>query len=117
MIPLAIDENFNNDILRGALRRSPQLDIVRVQDFGLAGADDPEVLEWAAGEGRVILSHDVKTLGKFAYERVLAGLPMPGVFEVHDTIPTGQVLEDLLLLATCSQKGEWEGQVRFFPLR
>jgi hypothetical protein len=43
LIPLAIDENFNNDILRGALRRSPQLDIVRVQDFGLAGAGiDPE---------------------------------------------------------------------------
>ena len=29
------------------LRRSPNLDIVRIQDVGLSGADDPTVLEWS----------------------------------------------------------------------
>lgn len=52
MLLLAADENFNNDIIRGLLRRKPDLDIVRVQDVGLSGADDPTVLEWAAQEGR-----------------------------------------------------------------
>ncbi len=32
---LAADENFNNDIIRGLLRRKPDLDIVRIQDVGL----------------------------------------------------------------------------------
>jgi hypothetical protein len=32
MVAFAADENFNNDILRGLLRRKPDLDIVRVQD-------------------------------------------------------------------------------------
>jgi len=45
---LAADENSNNDIVRGLLRRKPDLDIVRIQDAGLSGADDPTVLEWAA---------------------------------------------------------------------
>jgi hypothetical protein len=40
MLPLAADENFNNDIVRGVLRRNPRLDIVRVQDVGLSGAKD-----------------------------------------------------------------------------
>ena len=53
MLRLAADENFNNDIVRGLLRRRPDLDIVRVQDVGLSGADDPAILEWAAREGRV----------------------------------------------------------------
>jgi hypothetical protein len=35
MIRLAADEDFNNDILRGILRRKPDLDIVRIQDVGL----------------------------------------------------------------------------------
>jgi len=48
MLRLAADENFNNDIVRGLLRRKPDLDIVRVQDVGLSGADDPTILEWAA---------------------------------------------------------------------
>ena len=56
MLRLAADENFNNNIIRGLLRRQPDLDIVRVQDVGLSGADDPTVLEWAAQEGRVLLT-------------------------------------------------------------
>ena len=53
MLSLAADENFNNDIVRGLLRRNPRVDIVRLQDAGLSGASDEAVLEWAAGEGRV----------------------------------------------------------------
>lgn len=39
MLRLLADENFNNNIVRGLLRRKPDLDIVRVQDVGLSGAD------------------------------------------------------------------------------
>ena len=47
MLLLVADENFNNDILRGLLRRNSSLDIVRIQDAGLTHASDPDVLEWA----------------------------------------------------------------------
>jgi predicted nuclease of predicted toxin-antitoxin system len=53
------DENFNGRIMRGVRRRRPDLDIVRVQDVGLSGADDPAVLEWAARFGRIVLTHSV----------------------------------------------------------
>lgn len=82
MLRLAADENFNNDIVRGLLRRRSDLDIIRVQDVGLSEANDPTVLEWAAQERRVLLTHDVTTITRYAYERVEAGKPMPGVFEV-----------------------------------
>jgi predicted nuclease of predicted toxin-antitoxin system len=80
MLRLAADENFNAGIVRGLLRRLPGLDIVRVQDVGLSGADDPAVLEWAAREGRIVLTHDMSTLVSLALERVAIGQPMPGVF-------------------------------------
>ncbi|MEJ5375593.1 MAG: DUF5615 family PIN-like protein [bacterium] len=117
MLRLAADENFNNDIVRGLSRRKPDFDIVRVQDVGLSGADDPTILEWAAQEGRVLLTHDVSTLTRHAYERVKAGKPMPGVFEVSRQVPIGVAIEDILLIAECSLEGEWEGQVRYLPLR
>ena len=117
MLLLAADENFNNDIIRGLLRRKRDLSLVRVQDAGLSGADDPSVLEWAAQEGRVLLTHDVTTLTHHAYERVRAGTPMPGVFEVDRGLPLGTVIEDILLLVECSIDGEWEGQIRYLPLR
>jgi predicted nuclease of predicted toxin-antitoxin system len=62
MLLLAADENFNNNIVRGLLRRNPDLNIVRIQDVGLSGADDPTVLEWSAQEGRILLTHDVSTI-------------------------------------------------------
>ena len=116
MLPLATDENFNNDIVRGLFRRTPSLNLVRIQDVGLRGADDPSILEWAAGHARVLLTHDASTLGGSAYERVRRGLPMPGVFEVSPQLPMGRAIDDILLLAECSDANEWEGQVRYLPL-
>ncbi len=117
MLRFAADENFNNAILRGLLRRNPDLDIVRVQDVGLSGANDPTVLEWSAREERILLTHDVATITRYAYERVQAGKPMPGVFEVGRNVSIGTAIEDILLIAECAVEGEWEGQVRYLPLR
>jgi len=117
MLLLAADENFNNDVVRGVRRRNPTVDIARVQDEGLSGADDPTILEWAAKVGRVVLTHDVSTMTRYAYDRVREGRPMPGVFEVGREVPIGTAIEEILLLAECSLQGEWEGQVRYLPLR
>lgn len=92
------DENFDNGILRGLLRRQPNVDIVRVQDTEISGADDPTVLEWAAQENRILLTHDVSTITKYAYERVNAGRSMPGIIEVPSDAAIGRVIEDLLIL-------------------
>jgi len=116
MLRLAADENFNGDIVRGLLHRNPKLDNVRVQDVGLSGADDPSVLQWAADQGRIVVTHDISTLAKHAFDRIAAGQPMPGLFEVGSVAPVGQAIDDLILLAECSFDGEWEGQVRFLPL-
>ena len=116
MLRLAADENFNGDIVRGLLRRNPELDIVRVQDVGLSGADDSSVLKWAADQGRIVVTHDISTMAKHAFDRIAAGQPMPGVFEVGSVAPVGQAIDDLILLAECGLEGEWEGQVRFLPL-
>ena len=68
MLKLAADEDFNNRIIiRGSLRRGPELDLVRIQDAGLHSRDDASILECAANEGRVLLTHDVTTIRTHAY--------------------------------------------------
>jgi hypothetical protein len=111
------DENFNNDILRALFRASRDLDIVRAQDVGLTGTGDETLLAWAAGQKRVLLTHDVSTITAHAYRRVMKGEPMPGVFEVSRRIPIRAAVEDIILLSECSNSDEWEGQVRYLPLR
>ena len=117
MLSFAADESFNNDIVRGLLRRRPDLDVVRSQDAGLSGVSDPALLEWTAEEGRILLTHDVSTMTRYAYDRVRTGRPMPGVFEVSRKTPIGDIIDDILLIADASLPQEWEGQVRYLPLR
>jgi hypothetical protein len=66
MLRLLADENFNGDVVRALLLRQPDLDIVRVQDVGLAGIADPDILAWAAVNDRIILTHDRATLPNFS---------------------------------------------------
>ena len=69
-----------------------------------------------ARENRVLLTHDVATMTAYAWQRVEAGKPMPGVFEVSRAVPVGRAIEDILLLTECSLENEWSGQVRYLPL-
>jgi hypothetical protein len=116
MLRLLADENFNGDILRGLLLRQPDLDLVRVQDVGLAGADDPDILAWAAENNRIVLTHDRATMSDHAYERVAAGNAVAGVFILNDRLPVGRSIEEILLLVECTEQAEWIGRAVHVPL-
>jgi Domain of unknown function (DUF5615) len=116
MLRLLADENFNGDIVRGLLLRQPDLDIVRVQDVGLLGADDLDVLAWAAVNDRIILTHDRATMSDQAYERVAAGEVMAGVFILNDRFPVGRAIEEILLLVACTEQAEWSSRAVHVPL-
>jgi predicted nuclease of predicted toxin-antitoxin system len=96
--------------------RRPALDLIRVQDVGLARADDTTILAWAAAENRILLTHDRATMPDFAFTRVIAGQPMLGVFVVHDRMSIRQAIDELLLMDACSEQGEWSGLVVYLPL-
>jgi len=114
---LISDEDFNNRIVRGLLRRFPALDLVRVQDVGLIEKHDTIVLAWSAHEKRLVLTHDFATMLDFAYTRVADGLEMPGVIAVPQDLPIGEAIGELSTLIECSLENEWENQVVFIPLK
>ena len=61
------------------LRRSSNVDLVRVQDVGLLGAPDEDILDWAAENNRILLTHDKATIPGFAYNRMSSQQKMCGV--------------------------------------
>ena len=116
MLRLVSDENFNGDIVRGLFRRHPEPELVRVQDVGFMQTPDADILEWAASQGCVLLSHDVSTVPPPAYQRVKDGRPMPGVFIVPERMPIGKAIDEILFLAIDVEADEWRDQVLFMPL-
>ena len=111
MLTFLADENFNNAILRGLLRRNPALSIIRAQDTPLVGTDDPTLLAWAAEQGYLLLTHDVTTMIAYAHERIAANRPMSGLIAVSVGLPIGTAIEELLLIAECSTADDWIDQV------
>jgi hypothetical protein len=116
MLAYLADEDLNNRIIRGLLRRQPDLDIIRLQDTLLAGEDDSDVLEWANQHGRVVVTHDLKTMTKYAFARMRSSQTTWGVIGLSQSMPIGQAIEDLLLVATSYSPEELENRVVYLPL-
>lgn len=116
MVPLLADENFNHRILRGVRLRLPALDCLPVQETEAYQQEDPKVLDWAAAHNRVVLTHDVNTMTKYAYERLDAAQPLPGVIVIPKTLAIGTAIEELVTLLYCSEPEEFPGRVIHIPL-
>lgn len=115
MLRLLIDQDFDHDILRGLRLRVPFLNAVTAREAGLDWKSDPEVLAWAATEGRIVVTHDRNTMTRFAHERIREGQPMPGIFVVSREMSVGKAIADLQVLLECSNEGELDGLVVFLP--
>jgi hypothetical protein len=116
MLRLVTDEDVHDDVIRGLRRRDPALDIVRVLDVGLGHTPDPIILQWAATEGRVLVTGDLNTMVGFAWGRVQSGLTMPGVLALVENAGIGRVIDDILFVAQCAAADDIKDQVLYIPL-
>ncbi|MBN9610182.1 MAG: DUF5615 family PIN-like protein [Actinobacteria bacterium] len=111
------DENIDSDLVLGLRRRVDDIDVLRVQDVGLRTVSDPEILQWRADEGRILISHDLKTIPRFAGERLAAGLPMPGVIPLRSSLSIAQAIDEIAAIAVASDAEEWNNQIAYLPFR
>jgi len=115
MLKLLIDENLDQCILRGVQLHFPGLVYVVVQETGLAGAPDAGLLEWAARNQHVLVTHDRGTMLKAAQQRMRSEQKIAGLVIVKKELPLSRAIEDLVLLLECSNESDIENQVVFIP--
>jgi hypothetical protein len=72
------DADLRQAIVTGVIRRQPNLDFRSANEAGLEGLKDPEVLALAARDGRVLVTHDRKTMptefGQFIMSQASSGV-------------------------------------------
>jgi hypothetical protein len=115
MLRLLIDQDFDHDILRGLIRRIPHLDAVSALEVGMSEATDPQLLTWAVQEGRIVVTHDRKTMPMFASGLMGKGRDIAGLFVVPRSLSIHRAIEDLELMVTCSETHEWVNVIRYLP--
>jgi hypothetical protein len=111
MLPLLSDEDLQGAIVAGLLLHVPGIDLVRVQDVGLMQTPDPIILEYAASQNRVIITHDRNTMTAYAQDRLPQGLLMARVIVLEQFINIGKAIQEVGTLAQAGDPGDLDGQI------
>jgi hypothetical protein len=104
-------------LIEGLQSREPTIDVLDVKSAGLRGTADPALLELAAQEGRILITHDRRTMLSYITDRLHAGQPCSGAFVVPQNAALGEIIESLLLVWVASQAEEWRNQIVYLPFR
>jgi hypothetical protein len=111
------DEDLDADIVEGLRSREPAIDILDIKNSSLRGTKDPDLLDLAAQQNRILITHDRRTMTRHVRDRLAAGKSNPGLFIVPQRSAIGEIVEWLLLVWTASQAEEWRDQIVYLPLR
>ena len=109
------DADLNEIILRATIRREPAIDFQTAPAAGLAGLKDPEVLAIASKDGRVLVTHDRKTMPRHFASYITASTS-PGLVVIPQHLPIASAVEDLLLIWSATEPEEWTSRICFLPL-
>jgi hypothetical protein len=108
------DADLNEDIVKGVLRREPGVDFRTAAASGLQFLSDSEVLAQAAREGRILVSHDRRTMPRAFAEFVRASVS-PGFLVVSQKTDLLTAIEGLLLVWLACEAEEWTNQLGTIP--
>ena len=109
------DADFNQKIIVGLRRREPTIDFQTAGEGDVLGKPDLEVLLIAAHAGRIVVSHDRRSMPAH-FARFIESHASPGLIVVSQDIDIGTAIEELLLIWAASESEEWRGQIGFVPI-
>jgi hypothetical protein len=108
------DADLNEDIVTGILRREPGIDFQTAAAAGLRLLSDLQVLTLAAREGRVLVSHDRRTMPR-AFGDFLRTSESPGLLIVSQRTDLLTAIDELLLVWMSSEAEEWINRLGTIP--
>ena len=108
------DADLNEDIVTGILRREPGIDFQTAAAAGLRLLSDLQVLTLAAREGRVLVSHDRRTMPR-AFGDFLRTSESPGLLIVSQRTDVLTAIDELLLVWMSSEAEEWINRLGTIP--
>ena len=109
------DADFNEDIVSGVLRRVPDIDFQTANDAEFASLSDTDILNAAAKDGRILVTHDRRTM-PIHFGAFIETETSPGVFVVQQDTEIVRIIEDLILIWAASEAEEYINSIRTLPL-
>jgi len=117
MVRFLADADFHHSVVKGCGRLEPAMDFLSANEVKLEGVPDPVVLAVAAGQGRILVTHDRQTMPRHFGEFRAGGFWSPGVFVVSQSTPISEVIEELVMIWAASAADEWVDRIVDVPQR
>jgi len=108
------DADLNEDILNGLLRRESAIDFKSAAEAGIRGLSDWEVLQVAKDEGRILVSHDRRTMPA-VFGEFVRNSASPGLFLISQSTKVLPAIEGILLVWAASEHEEWANRIVAIP--
>lgn len=110
------DNDLNGLIIRATLRLEPSIDFRTAHSAGFDGLADQTVLERAAEDGRILVSHDKRSMPRHIAELTRHGFRSPGVLVViPQDAPLARVAESLVIVWADNRPDDWINLITKLP--
>jgi hypothetical protein len=109
------DADLNEILIRAVIRHEPGIDFQNAPAANLPGRLDPEVLAIAAAAGRVLVSHDRKSM-PIHFAEFITRETSAGLLIVPQRLAISRVVDDLVLIWSASEAEEWLNRIYSLPL-
>lgn len=110
------DADFNQRIVKATLRCEPTIDFQTAHVAGILGLPDTEVLQAAASDRRVVVSHDQTTMPTYFGQFISTGTS-PGLIIVPQHLSIAIVVEALILIWMVETHEQWVNRICYLPSR
>jgi hypothetical protein len=109
------DNDLKFSIVKAVRQCEPAIDFVSAQDAGLDGVDDSEILARCSDKGRVLVSHDRRTMLHHFRMRLAGGASSPGLLIVSQGAQIGNVVEAIVCVWALADPLDLRDQAYYLP--
>jgi Domain of unknown function (DUF5615) len=109
------DADLKQAIVAGTIRREADIDFKSANAAGFEGKKDEEVLAITARDGRVLVTHDRKTM-PIEFGEFILSQNSSGVLIISQNLPISEAIDALILVWEASNAEEWVNQIMSIPL-
>lgn len=113
-----LDENLDPAYRKQLRRSAPEIEVWIVGDPGAPprGTPDPAILSWCEANDFVLVTNNRKSMPGHLEAHLTRGGHVPGILVFNPAMTMGALIDELVLIASASDAGEYQDLILYLPL-
>jgi Domain of unknown function (DUF5615) len=113
-----LDEHIAPVYRQQLLRAAPDLEVWIIGDPGAParGTLDPDILDWCEAHHFILVTNNRKSMPRHLADHLTLGRHIPGILVINLTLPIGELLDELVLIAGASDEHEYRDLILYLPM-